>query len=49
MEVVRKIYGQIKKVLYDYYLIEYEFFWVYESLFTHLKSGGQVLLLGLIK
>ena len=49
----------MRKIIYDYYLIDYEFsyiglknmqesFSIDESLFTHLKSGEQVWILGLI-
>ena len=59
LEAIRKVYNKMRKIIYDYYLIDYEFsyiglknmqesFSVNESLFTHLKSGEQVWILGLI-
>ena len=59
LETIRKIYNKLRKIIYDYYPIDYESSYIgftnmrenvsiSESLFTHLKSGEQVWLLGLI-
>ena len=59
LEAIRKVYNKMRKIIYDYYLIDYESGYISlknmreslsvdESHFTNLKSGEQVWILGLI-